>query len=149
MTKLINPQFDGFLTYLNNVGDDCPKTATPDILDRLIDSDYTRQLLKRYREGGDERAKMQLPAVLFNGLYVPSLAEQHMAQPTAPGEKKRSRRDIKTIKEHSGQLRLCPFIAAFAVALQELTRVVGINKSVKNVGSCRLGAVIPHIVQVG
>jgi hypothetical protein len=93
MTKLINPQFDGFLTYLNNVGDDCPKTATPEILDRLIDSDYTRQLLKRYREGGDEKAKTQLPAVLFNGLYVPSLAAQHMAQPTAPGEKKRSRRD--------------------------------------------------------
>ena len=93
MTQLITPGTDVFLTFVNNVNDKSPEKVTPEILDQLIDAETTRLLLKRYREEGDERAKLELPAVMFNGLYSPTLADAYIAEPVAEGEKKRSRRD--------------------------------------------------------
>ena len=43
MTKLITPSIDCFLAYVNNVGDNDPKEATPEILDQLLDADSTRR----------------------------------------------------------------------------------------------------------
>ena len=79
-----------FLAYVNNVADRTPKPLTPEMLVRLMDAPSTKQLLDRYRKHADEAAKRQLPAALFNGLYSPTLADAHMANPANQG---RSHRD--------------------------------------------------------
>ncbi|MBO5699674.1 MAG: hypothetical protein J6R79_06705 [Bacteroidaceae bacterium] len=85
-----NPTTGTFLAYVNNVADRTLKPLTAEMLDRLMDAPTTQQHLTRYRRQGDEAAKRQLPAALFNGLYSPTLADAHMADPTIAG---RSHRD--------------------------------------------------------
>ena len=63
-----------YLSYVNNVFDKEPKPLTVEMLHLLLNAEQTRQQLKDYREKGMERAKSQLPAVMFNGRYVPELA---------------------------------------------------------------------------
>ena len=76
-----------YISYVNHTMDNDPKPLTREILNNLLDANATKILLKNYRETGDERAKKNLPAVLFNGLYSPQLAGEYMNKPLAPGEK--------------------------------------------------------------
>ncbi len=82
-----------YLSYVNNIYDQDPKRLTLEVLHQLMDAPQTRANLQNYRATGNEDAKKLLPAVMFNGLFSPELAEAHMAAPQVPGEKPHSRRD--------------------------------------------------------
>ena len=82
-----------FLAYINNIFDTQPKALTREGFNQLIDSETTRSNVQSYRATGDRSFKNKLPAVMFNGLYSPTLAEAHMRQPQNAKGKAPSMRD--------------------------------------------------------
>lgn len=82
-----------YLSYVNNIYDQDPKRLTLEVLHQLIDAPQTLANLQNYRATGNEDAKKLLPAVMFNGLFSPELADAHTSAPLKPGEKSRKRRE--------------------------------------------------------
>ena len=82
-----------YLSYVNNIYDQDPKRLTLEVLHQLIDAPQTLANLKNYRATGNEDAKKLLPAVMFNGLFSPELADAHTSAPLKSGEKSRKRRE--------------------------------------------------------
>lgn len=82
-----------YLSYVNNIYDQDPKRLTLEVLHQLIDAPQTLANLQNYRATGNEDAKKLLPAVMFNGLFSPELADAYTSAPVKPGEKSRKRRD--------------------------------------------------------
>ena len=82
-----------YLSYVNNIYDQDPKRLTLEVLHQLIDAPQTLANLQNYRATGNEDAKKLLPAVMFNGLFSPELADTHTSAPLKPGEKSRKRRE--------------------------------------------------------
>ena len=82
-----------YLSYVNNIYDQEPKRLTLEVLHQLIDAPQTLANLQNYRATGNEDAKKLLPAVMFNGLFSPELADAHTSAPLKPGEKPRKRRE--------------------------------------------------------
>lgn len=58
------------LTFVRNVWDNIPKPLTSAVLKELINSEVTKTNLKNYRETGDEKYKMHLPAFMVNGVMT-------------------------------------------------------------------------------
>lgn len=82
-----------YLSYVNNIYDQDPKRLTLEVLHQLIDAPQTLANLQNYRATGNEDAKKLLPAVMFNGLFSPELADAYTSAPLKPGEKPRKRRE--------------------------------------------------------
>ncbi|MBR4129065.1 MAG: hypothetical protein IKT92_06315 [Bacteroidaceae bacterium] len=82
-----------YLSYVNNIYDQDPKRLTLEVLHQLIDAPQTLANLHNYRATGNEDAKKLLPAVMFNGLFSPELADAHTSALLKPGEKSRKRRE--------------------------------------------------------
>jgi hypothetical protein len=84
-----------YLTYVQSAFDKTPRALTRAVMNSMLDSPITRKTLHEYRQLGSDDKKRELPAVLFNGRYVPELAEKHMTTPPKPGEKEHIRRDAQ------------------------------------------------------
>lgn len=83
---------NSIVSLYETVWDANPKPLTPQLLDTILDSPQVQSDLHLYRTKADAEAKGRLPAITFNGLFMPELREQRRADTTLTEKQRKQSR---------------------------------------------------------